>query len=70
MVTGGPKTPRQLLSFTVLKIKGPTGRPRILGHGKRPTGLAGLIVYMPDLTPEEYERHFAEDIRKAILHEK
>ena len=36
---------------------------------KDPLGLAGLIVYMPDLTPEEYERHFTEDIRKAILDE-
>lgn len=34
-----------------------------------PLGLAGLIVYMPDLSPEELERHITEDIRKAILDE-
>ena len=27
---------------------------------------AGFIAYMPDLTPEEYERHFVEVIRKVI----
>ena len=36
---------------------------------KDPLGLASIIVYMPDLTPEEYERHFTEDIRISILNE-
>ena len=28
---------------------------------------AGFIASMPDLTPEEYERHFVDGIRKPIL---
>lgn len=34
-----------------------------------PLGLAGRITYLPGLSPEELERHFEEDTRKAILHE-
>ena len=36
---------------------------------KDPLGLAGRITYLPDISPEELERHFAEDIRKAIMDE-
>lgn len=32
-------------------------------------GLAGRITYRPDISPEELERHIAEDTRKAILDE-
>jgi hypothetical protein len=36
---------------------------------KDPLNLAGRTVYMPDLSPEELERHIAEDTRKTILAE-
>ena len=36
---------------------------------KDPLGLAGRSVYMPDISPEELERHIAEDTRKTILDE-
>ena len=36
---------------------------------KDPLGLAGRITYLPDLSPEELERHMAADIRKTILDE-
>lgn len=32
-------------------------------------GLAARITSLPDLSPEELERHIAEDTRKAILDE-
>jgi hypothetical protein len=34
-----------------------------------PLKLAGRSVYLPDISPEELERHIAEDTRKAILDE-
>jgi hypothetical protein len=34
---------------------------------KDPLNLAGRITYLPDISPEELERHIAEDTRKAIL---
>ena len=36
---------------------------------KDPLGLAGRSVYLPDISPEELERHMAEDTRRAILDE-
>lgn len=36
---------------------------------KDPLNLAGRSVYMPDISPEEYERQLAEDTRIAILNE-
>ena len=36
---------------------------------KDPLGLAGQTFYMPDLSPEDFERHFSADIDKAILDE-
>lgn len=36
---------------------------------KDPLNLAGRSVYMPDLSPEELERHLARDTRIAILNE-
>lgn len=34
-----------------------------------PLGLAGRSVYLPDISPEEFERHIAADTRKAIMDE-
>jgi hypothetical protein len=34
-----------------------------------PLNLAGRSVYLPDISPEELERHIAADTRKAILDE-
>jgi hypothetical protein len=36
---------------------------------KDPLGPAGRIIYLPDLSPEELERHKEADTRKAILAE-
>lgn len=36
---------------------------------KDPLGLAGRIAYLPDLSPEELERHTEADLRKAIFDE-
>lgn len=36
---------------------------------KDPLNLAGRTIYMPDISPEDLERHIAEDTRKAILDE-
>jgi len=36
---------------------------------KDPLGLAGRSVYLPDISPEELERHIAEDDRRQRIND-